>query len=286
MRMPPVAGGRQLRLPAGGEEFSLSILQQNFTRAAQTHTWDEALLYANRLKMYEMLQAFDALPPELVDEFLRTLPEDSARLPEAVNTARIAFAATVVKLHSIPEEIPEGLAGSGQLREARQFLAARALGSVPAPAPPAGGRAGHLFPTPDAAACAAIDEILPVLGHGAGGYGGYILQLPAGLYLFTRPVSLAPGADSGALAPPSFSVIGIYYARPGAADGLEGDLSPADRARAIERSELVFVGTASGKIVRYTPVDMLPPQEQQAAPGGREEVLRIANPTAASPTGD
>jgi hypothetical protein len=264
----------------------LSILQQNFTRAAYTHTWDEALLYANRLKMYEMLQAFDTLPPELVDEFLRTLPEDSARLPEAVNTARIAFAATVVRHHSIPELIPPGLAGTGQLREARQFLAARTYGSMPAPAPPAGGRAGHLFPTPDSAACAAVDEILPVLGRGAGGYGGYILQLPAGLYLFTRPVSLAPGADSGALPPPSFSVIGIYYARPGAADGFEGDLSAADRARAIERSELVFVGTASGKIVRYTPVDMLPPEDQESAPGGREEVLRVASPTATPPTRD
>ena len=54
----------------------MSILQQNFTRAAYTHTWDEALLYANRLKMYEMLQAFDALPPTMQDdliEFLKSL---------------------------------------------------------------------------------------------------------------------------------------------------------------------------------------------------------------------
>lgn len=264
----------------------MSILQQNFTRAAHTHNWDEALLYANRLKMYEMLQAFDDLPPELVDELLRTLPEDSGRLREAVNTARIIFAATVVKHHRIPEDIPAGLAGTGQLREARQFLAARTYRSVPAPAPPAAGRAGHLFPTPDAAACAAIDEILPVLGPGAGSYGGYILQLPAGLYHFTRPVSLEPGADSGALPPSSDAVIGSYYARPWASEDFEGDLSPADRARAIQRSELVFVGTAGGKIVRYTPVDMLPPEDQQSSPAGRVEVLRIASPTAASPAGD
>ena len=260
----------------------MSILQQNFTRAVHAHTWDEALLYANRLKMHEMLQAFDELTPELIDELLQALPEDPRRLRESVDTARIAFAATVVKHHSIPQEIPEGLEGSGQLRAARNFLAARTSGAAPAATPPAVSRAGHLFPTADAAACAAIDEILPVLGLGAGGYGGYILQVPAGLYLFSRPVSLAPGADSGALAPPAYTVMGVYYARPPCGDGTEEEFSPADRARAIQQSELVFVGTAAGKIVRYTPTDMLPPEDQESSPGGRTEVLRIASPTAAS----
>jgi hypothetical protein len=264
----------------------LSILQQNFTRAAYAHTWDEALLYANRLKMYEMLQAFDDLPPELVDELLRAMPEDSARLREAVNTARIAFAATVVKQHSIPKEIPHGLAATGELREVRHFLAARTSASAAPPPAPAVSRAGHLFPTPDAAACAAIDEILPVLAPGTGAYGGYILQVPAGLYLFTRPASLAPGADSGALPPPSHPVIGVYYARPVTSDGSEDDASPADRARATQRSELVFVGTGDGRVVRYTPVDMLPPEDQESSPSGRTEVLRIASPTLTPLPGD
>jgi hypothetical protein len=263
------------------EGVFVSILRQNFSRAVHAHTWDEALLYANRLNMPEMLRALEDLPPELVDELLSELPQDSTSLPEAVNTARIAFAAAVVKHHAIPEQIPESLAASGQVRDARNFLA-ELTPPEPRTAGPAVSRAGHLFPTPDAAACAAIDEVLPALAPGGYTYAGYILQIPAGLYLFSKPVALGGGPDAASSPPMAYTVIGVYYARPPSSEETEEELSPEDRSRAIGMSELVFVGVPSGKIVRFTPPDMLPPEDQQAVSSGRTEVLRVAS---AAPAG-
>jgi len=261
----------------------MSILQQNFARAARAHLWDEALLFANRLQMHEMLQSLEELPCELVEELLHELLEDTIPLRETVNTARIAFAASVVKHQAIPAEIPDRLAVSGQVRDARDFLAARAAGGALRAWAPAVSRAGHLFPTPDAAACAAIDEILPALGPGSGAYGGFILQIPQGLYLYTRPARLAGDAGSGTLDPPNFNVLGVYYARTPHAEATEEELSAEDRSRAIRLSELLFVGTPGGRIVRFTPADMLPPEEQAEVASGRTDVLRVAPAAVAGP---
>src|SRR6516225_2281014 len=96
----------------------MSVVRDNFIKAAQAHDWYGAFLNLNGLNMYEMLRALDSLPPALLDELLR----ESPNFWYPVNMPRIAFAATVIKHHSIPAEIPGDLATTGQVQDARNFL--------------------------------------------------------------------------------------------------------------------------------------------------------------------
>jgi hypothetical protein len=259
----------------------MSILQENFVRAARAHTWQEALLCANRLGMRDMLFAMEELPAEIIDELLRATKEESMCFSELVNMPRIALAATVIKHRTIPAEVPSDFASMGEVREVRSFLTAGSGGgAAEASLPAVVSRAGHLFPTPDAAACAAIDEIPPTSLAGSCVYGGRILQVPAGLYLFTKGLFTKGASLEGGIhsddGPPlaGFTPIGVYHTRAPSYGALDEAFSSEDRARATRLSELAYLGSSGGKILRYTPSDMLSPEEQAALPFGRVDVLR------------
>jgi hypothetical protein len=252
----------------------MSVVRDNFAKAAQARDWYNAFLNLNGLNMYEMLRALAALAPTLLDELLKESPAFWAQ----VNMPRIAFAATVVKQHKVPAQIPGDLKETGQVQDAQNFLAEQKRQGGGKTAPPATSRAGQLFPTADQAAFAAIDEILPTSVANNWEYAGRILQDAGGQFLFTRATTLQSDSDSDPGSPPAgYKNVGAYHTHAGGFFATDEQFSPRDLLKATLGKELSYVGTPRGQILRFTPIDLLSPEQQAAFPTGKVDTLRIAN---------
>ena len=99
--------------------MEVSTVCRNFIDGANRQDWRTAVLNLNGLNMYEMLRALKALDPNDVAR-LRTA---MTTLGGAVGGPRIDYALMVVLNHTLPPTAPGDLAATGQVTEARNFLA-------------------------------------------------------------------------------------------------------------------------------------------------------------------
>jgi Domain of unknown function (DUF4329) len=250
----------------------MSEVLENFIKWALARNWYNAFLNLNGLNMYEMLRGLARLPPALLDDLLR----ESTNFWEAVNMPRIAFAANVVKQHKIPDQIPDDLEATGQVQDAKNFLATRKRPAKGTTHVPGATRAGLPFPTADQAAFAAIDEILPTSIANNWEYAGRIYKTSDSQFAFTQAPTLGRDNDSYP-GPKVDGSIGTYHTHAGGFHATDELFSPADKWKATLAKEFSYVGTPRGQILRFTPIDLLSPEEQDTFPAGRVDTLRIAN---------
>jgi hypothetical protein len=252
----------------------MSEVRNNFTKAANARDWNGAFNNLNGLNMYEMLRALASLKPPLLDELLK----QSTYFWESVNMSRIAFAATVVRQRKIPAQIPGNLSATGQVQDAKNFLVEQKPqggGKTPGLAQT---RAGQLFQTADEAAFAAIDEVARTSIANNWEYAGRIFQIPGGMYTFTKATTLELDADSNpGPQVPGYTNVGTYHTHAGGFYATDEDFSPKDKLKATLGKELSYIGTPRGRILRFTPIDLLSTEQQQDFPTGKTDVLGVAN---------
>lgn len=251
----------------------MSAVRDQFEKAARARNWNGAFTNLNGLNMYDVLRALAGLPPSLLDELLK----QATNFWYPVNMPRIAFAATVVKQRKIPDQIPGDLQETGQVQDAKFFLAGKGQGGSQTPGP-ATTRSGHLFPSSDEAAIAAIDEINPTSIANNWEYAGRILQNLGSMFLFTKAktLKLDSYSDAGPKVP-GYVNVGMYHTHAGGFHATDEEFSPQDKLKATLGKELSYLGTPRGKILRFIPIDLLSPEEQRTFPLGRVDTLQIAN---------
>ena len=133
-------------------------------------------------------------------------------------------------------------------------------------------RAGMIFQTADGAATAAIEDINPTSIAQNFEYAGRILQRANG-FTFTAAQTLRLRDDSFAGAKTADSV-GTYHTHSGEFEPTDETFSPKDLVKATLGKELSYMGTPRGRILKFTPIDLLPPHEQSHNPTGLVETLR------------
>lgn len=134
-------------------------------------------------------------------------------------------------------------------------------------------KAGRIFPSEDEAAIAAIEEINPVSIARNIEFAGRIVERDTG-FTFTpaRTLNLKDNSDPG---PKIAGSIGSYHTHSGEFEATDEVFSPSDKAKATLGKELSFFGTPRGRILKYTPIDLLPPYEQGLNPTGVVEILKF-----------
>lgn len=130
------------------------------------------------------------------------------------------------------------------------------------------------FPTADAAAIAALEDINPRSISDRWEYAGRIFQ-QAGRFHFTRPTTLKSPDDSHP-GPLVEAAVATYHTHAGAFAATDEFFSPTDRLKATMARQLAYLGTPREQILKFTPVNLLPPSEQDSNPLGKVEVLRGA----------
>ena len=159
-----------------GDE-TMSPTCESFIRAVLASNWNSAFLNLNGLNMYEMLRAIAAL--DVLDR--NDLWTQHAGFAGTVNMPRIEYAWSVVKNRSLPPTAPGDLSQTGQVNDARNFLASPSplqftsdlTGTMPG-ANPAASRLSE----PDFAAAAGqigaeVSAIMAVAQVEAGGRAGF-----------------------------------------------------------------------------------------------------------------
>jgi hypothetical protein len=133
-------------------------------------------------------------------------------------------------------------------------------------------KVGKEFKTADAAAIAAIEEINPTSIKNKWEYAGR-LYTRAGKFFFTRATTIRSpdNSDPGASIPTN---VGIYHTHAGAFAPTDELFSPIDMLKATLGKELSYIGTPYQRILKFTPIDLLPANLQPLYPVGRVEVLR------------
>jgi hypothetical protein len=247
----------------------MSEVKEKFLTAAKARSWNEAFWNLNGLNMFEMLRALDQLSSTLLDELLR----NTTSFWSAYNIERISFAATVVRTNAIPTDVRGDLEKTGQVQDARNFIAARKKGKIETSSPAT--RSGQFFQTADQAAVAAIDEILPTSVANNWEYAGYIAQTTEGGFFYTQPMTIKSDQDSNS-GPHSPNRVAAYHTHAGGFHDTDEEFSPRDKLKATLAKEMSYVGTPRGAILRFTPVDLLATEDQTTFPAGRVDVLRIA----------
>jgi hypothetical protein len=96
-----------------------------FKSAALATNWPTAIMYSNGLNMYEMLRGLDSLPRN----FLNNLQAQLGNFVNRYNTERINYAIEVVKNYKLPARAPGDLEATGQVQDAKVFLASTRGGS-------------------------------------------------------------------------------------------------------------------------------------------------------------
>jgi hypothetical protein len=131
---------------------------------------------------------------------------------------------------------------------------------------------GAAFPTADAAAIAAIEEINPTSIKNKWEYAGRIYTR-SGHFYFTRAATIRnPNfSDAGPRIPMN---VGTYHTHAGAFASTDEEFSPDDKLKATFGKELAYLGTPYQRIVKYTPVNLMPPDLQGKYPLGRVDVLK------------
>jgi hypothetical protein len=134
------------------------------------------------------------------------------------------------------------------------------------------GKAGVPFPDPDAAAIAAIDEINSTSIMRNVEFAGRILKTSSA-FTFTQAQTLNQRDDSD----PGLKVagsIGSYHTHSGEFERTDEQFSPMDLLKATMGKELSYVGTPRGRILKFTPVNLLSGFDQSFNPTGLVETLR------------
>ena len=133
-------------------------------------------------------------------------------------------------------------------------------------------KVGKEFGSADAAAIAAIEEINPTSIANKWEYAGR-LYTRHGKFFFTRATTIRSpdNSDPGAIVPAN---VGTYHTHAGAFATTDEIFSPYDMLKATMGRELSYVGTPYQRILKFTPVDLLPQDLQALYPLGRVDVLR------------
>ena len=127
-----------------------------------------------------------------------------------------------------------------------------------------------MFNTADEAAIAAIERINPTSISRNVEFAGRIFKRN-GKYFFTQATTLNRSDDSD----PGFKVpnaenIGTYHTHAGGFNETDEIFSPQDKLKATLGRELSYLGTPHQRILKFTPVSLLPANAQE----GQVEVLR------------
>ena len=92
---------------------------------------------------------------------------------------------------------------------------------------------------------------------------------------FTSPGRLPSGipifSEAGPRVPTN---VGTYHTHAGAFAPTDEEFSPDDKLKATLGQELAYLGTPYQRIIKYTPVNLLPPDLQDKYPLGRLDALR------------
>lgn len=128
------------------------------------------------------------------------------------------------------------------------------------------------FRTADEAAIAAIEEINPTSIRNKWEYAGR-LYTRDGMFFFMKATTLRSPNDSepGPIVPTN---VGTYHTHAGAFAPTDEQFSPQDKLKATLGRELAYVGTPYQRILRYTPIDLLPAELQRLYPLGKVDVLK------------
>lgn len=107
-------------------EVPMSETLENFKSAALAANWPTAIMYCNGLNMYEMLRGLNSLPPVSMTNLQAQLGIFTGKY----NIERINYAIEVVKNRKLPDRAPGDLQATGQVQDARIFLASPPGGSM------------------------------------------------------------------------------------------------------------------------------------------------------------
>jgi hypothetical protein len=135
-------------------------------------------------------------------------------------------------------------------------------------------KAGQPFSTADAAAFAAIQEINPTSIANKWEYAGRIYQKKNGIFYFTK-AQTEKSSDTSNPGPKMAGAknIGTYHTHAGAFADTDEIFSPQDKLKATMAKELSYIETPYQRILKFTPVDLLPQDQQSTNPTGLAEVL-------------
>ena len=97
----------------------MSVMRGNFHRAILSSRYEEAVLSLNGLNMAEMLPALAAVGKDRRTEIGKTLVGAIGK----VNVPRIQYALMVVQDLQVPPGAPGDLAATGQVNDAKSFVA-------------------------------------------------------------------------------------------------------------------------------------------------------------------
>ena len=130
------------------------------------------------------------------------------------------------------------------------------------------------FGTADSAAIAAIEDINLPLSPAMSSSPAAFLKRSSG-FAFTAPRTLNRRDDSDP-DPKTSESIGTYHAHAGEFEPTDEFFSPGDRLKATLGKEYLYLGTPRGRVMKFTPVDLLSLFERAMNPTGLVETLRLA----------
>lgn len=130
------------------------------------------------------------------------------------------------------------------------------------------------FPTADAAAIGAIQKINPSSIANKWEYAGRIYQKNDGKFYYTDAQTQKDpnNSDPGPKVSGSKN-IGTYHTHGGAFDETDEIFSPQDKLKSTLGKEISYLGTPKQRVLKFTPVDLLPADQQRDNPVGLIEVL-------------
>lgn len=105
----------------------MSALLEQFKDAVRRKDWKTAYRHCNGLNMYEMLRGLDSIDRNDLETLSKGIFAEYES--GSTNTPRIAYAINVVMNGVLPEIAPGDLAATGQVTDAKNFLAERKSGA-------------------------------------------------------------------------------------------------------------------------------------------------------------
>jgi hypothetical protein len=135
-------------------------------------------------------------------------------------------------------------------------------------------KAGTMFMSADSAAIAAIEEINGISIKRNVEFAGRIVRLGSG-FTFTqaRTLNQRDNSNPGPKTPDS---VGAYHTHSGEFERSDEVFSAGDKGKATLGKELSYVGTPRGRILKFTPIDLLSDLEQGFNASGLVETVRGA----------
>jgi hypothetical protein len=143
-------------------------------------------------------------------------------------------------------------------------------GTIPKP--------GQSYDDADEAAVGAIFFINPKSKKEQREYAGWIYQNPKdNKFYFTNPVRGDTNDSNPGSKPQGMTAVGTYHTHGGRPKGqsvaTDEVFSPQDKLKATLAKQLSYLGTPKNKVLKFTPIDLLPNQSQSQYPNGFVETL-------------